>query len=123
MARRSGVALSNHSSSPINVKFWAASARYQGRAGRDVQAVDQAGRSEEKRLTFGNWNRFGIRQGDGLRILVNSTDPIFVVQVRAGSQTCLPDESYDLCEIDMLTAMQLWCEARQVTIDRHDSRA
>jgi len=37
---------------------------------------------------------------------VHSTDPIFVVQVRAGSQACLPDESYDLREIHVLTAMQ-----------------
>ncbi len=75
------------------MKFGAASARYQGRPGREVQGVDQAGRGEEKRLAFGIRNRFRIRKGDGLRILVNSTDPIFVVQVRAGSQTCLPDES------------------------------
>src|SRR5204863_9839206 len=54
-------------------------------------------------------------------ILVNSADPIFVVQVRAGGQTRLPNESYDLPEIHMLAAMQLWCKARQVTINRHDT--
>src|SRR6187399_1563592 len=123
MARRSGFPVSNHSSGRINVKFGSGSARYQGGPGRQVQSIDQAGSGEEKRLAFGIRNRFRIRQWNGLRILVNSTDPIFVVQVRAGSQTRLPDESYDLREIHVLTAMQLWCKARQVTIDRHDSGA
>ena len=50
-----------------------------------------------KRLAFGIRNRFRIRQWYGLRILVNSADPIFVVQVRAGSEARLPDDKLMTC--------------------------
>src|SRR5687768_7917602 len=123
MTRQGSFALSNHSPGPIDVTVGQVSTRYQRRAGRKIQHVDLVRRGDEESLAIGIGNRFRIGQGHSLRVLVDATNPIFVVKMRTRRETCLTDIADDLRELDLLAATQLCREARQVAINRDDAGA